>query len=101
MADLKISQLTALTSTDAVGTDVFPIVDSSVTTTKKISLADVSEYVIDNIIFPTGVEDLDDLGDVTISSAATGQVLQYNGTAWVNVASHDDQFMLAAAIFTS
>ena len=29
---------------------------------------------------------LDDLSDVTITSAANGQVLQYNGTAWVNAA---------------
>ena len=27
---------------------------------------------------------LDDLSDVTITTAANGQVLQYNGTAWVN-----------------
>lgn len=27
---------------------------------------------------------LDDLSDVTITSAANGEVLQYNGTAWVN-----------------
>jgi hypothetical protein len=101
MADLKISQLTALTSTDAVGADVLPIVDSSVTTTKKISLADVSEYVINDIVFPAGVEDLDDLGDVTVPSPSTGDVLQYSGSAWVNVPSHNDQFMLAAAIFTS
>jgi len=101
MADLKISQLTALTSIDAVGADVLPIVDSSATTTKKISLADVSEYVINDITFPAGVEDLDDLSDVTISSPSTGSVLQYNGSAWVNVPSHDDQFVLAAAIFTS
>ena len=30
------------------------------------------------------VSTLDAIGDVTISSAATGQVLQWNGTAWVN-----------------
>lgn len=45
MADLKISQLTALTAIDAAGADIVPIVDSSATTTKKISLADVAEYV--------------------------------------------------------
>ena len=101
MADLKISQLTALTSTDAVGADVFPIVDTSTTTTKKISLADVAEYVIDDIVFPTGVESLDDLADVSVSSPSTGDVLQYSGSAWLSVRSHDDQFMLAAAIFTS
>ncbi len=45
MADLKISQLTALTAIDAVGADVLPIVDASASTTKKIGLADVAEYV--------------------------------------------------------
>ena len=68
MADLKISQLTALTSIDAASTDVLPVVDTSATTTKKISLADVSEYVINDIVFPAGVEDLDDLSDVTAPS---------------------------------
>jgi hypothetical protein len=101
MADLKISQLTALTSIDAASTDVLPVVDTSATTTKKISLADVSEYVINDIVFPAGVEDLDDLSDVTAPSPSTGDVLQYNGSAWVNAASSNDQFMLAAAIFIS
>jgi hypothetical protein len=45
MADLKISQLTALAAVDAATTDVLAIVDTSATTTKKISLADVSEFV--------------------------------------------------------
>jgi hypothetical protein len=101
MADLKISQLTALTSIDAASTDVFPIVDTSATTTKKISLADVTEFVNDAIVFPAGVEDLDDLGDVAAPSPSVGDVLQYNGTAWVNASSSDDQFVLSSAIFNS
>jgi hypothetical protein len=101
MADLKISQLTALVAADVVGTDVFPIVDTSATTTKKISLADVTEFVNDAIVFPAGVEDLDDLGDVAAPSPSAGDVLQYNGSAWVNASSSDDQFVLSAAIFTS
>ena len=88
MADLKISQLTALTSIDAASTDVFPIVDTSATTTKKISLADVTEFVNDAIVFPAGVEDLDDLGDVAAPSPSNGDVLKYNGTAWVNDAGY-------------
>jgi hypothetical protein len=31
-----------------------------------------------------GAEDLDDLGDVTITSAASGDQLVYNGSGWVN-----------------
>lgn len=45
MADLKISQLTALTAITADSADVLPVVDTSATTTKKISLADISEFV--------------------------------------------------------
>jgi hypothetical protein len=45
MADLKISQLTALTAAGAASTDVVPVVDTDVATTKKISLADVAEFV--------------------------------------------------------
>jgi hypothetical protein len=45
MSDLKISQLTALTAINAASTDVLPIVDTSATTTKKISLSDVAEFV--------------------------------------------------------
>ncbi len=33
---------------------------------------------------PTIPANIDDLGDVTITSAPNGQVLSYNGTAWVN-----------------
>jgi hypothetical protein len=33
---------------------------------------------------PTLVSNINDLGDVTITSASNGQVLSYNGTAWVN-----------------
>lgn len=45
MADLKISQLTALTAANAVAADVLPVVDTSATTTKKIGLGDVAEFV--------------------------------------------------------
>jgi hypothetical protein len=62
MADLKVSQLTALTAAAADAADVVPVVDTSATTTKKISLADVAEYVsgatvITNLI-PTDSDDL-------------------------------------------
>jgi hypothetical protein len=73
MADLKISQLTALTAIDVYSTDVLPIVDTSATTTKKVSAADVAEYV-------------------SASSAVSDAIL---------AKSQDDQFVLAAAIFTS
>lgn len=55
MADLKISQLAALTAITAAATDVFPLVDISATTTKKITLADVVEFVVNSELFSTGV----------------------------------------------
>ena len=73
MADLKISQLTALTAIDVDSADVLPIVDTSATTTKKVSAADVAEYV-------------------SASSAVSDAIL---------AKSQDDQFVLAAAIFAS
>lgn len=45
MADSKISALTALTSSTAATNDVLPIVDTSATTTKKIGLSDICEFV--------------------------------------------------------
>ena len=62
MADLKISQLSALTAVQAASTDVLPVVDTSATTTKKISLADLAEFVaaasvITNLI-PTDSDEL-------------------------------------------
>jgi hypothetical protein len=45
MADLKISQLTAITAMNLAGTDVLAIVDTSATTTKKVALNDVAEFV--------------------------------------------------------
>ena len=77
MADSKISALSALVAADVVSTDVLPIVDISATTTKKISLSDLTEVVV-------GGSSVNALSDVTISSPATNQILQYNGTAWVN-----------------
>lgn len=62
MSDLKISQLTALTSVTADAADVLPVVDTSATTTKKISLSDLTEFiaaasVITNLI-PATSDDL-------------------------------------------
>ena len=101
MADKKITQLDALATLSSV--DLFLAVDdpSGTPTSKKVAAAAISEFVIDNIVFPTGVEDLDDLGDVSAPTPGAGDVLQWNGTAWVNASPSNDQFVLSAAIFTS
>lgn len=69
MADSKISQLTALTAVDVASTDVFAIVDTSATTTKKISAADLAEFiansgVIAGVIAALGGGDPDDASAV-------------------------------------
>jgi hypothetical protein len=101
MADKKITQLDALTS--VAGPDLFLVVDdpSGTPTSKKVTAANILAYVQDGVVFPSSVEDLDDLGDVAAPSPSAGDVLQYNGSAWVNASSSDDQFVLSAAIFTS
>lgn len=45
MSDLKISQLTALTAVAADAADVLPVVDTSATTTKKMSLSALVDFV--------------------------------------------------------
>lgn len=81
MADLKISQLTALSAVDAASTDVVPVVDTSASATKKISLADVAEYVsgasvITNLI-PADSDDLaEGATNKYYTTAREGEVLK-------------------------
>jgi hypothetical protein len=88
MADKKITQLDALTS--VAGPDLFLVVDdpSGTPTSKKVTAANILAYVQDGVVFPSSAEDLDDLGDVTAPSPSSGDVLKYNGTAWVNDAGY-------------
>ena len=127
MADLKISQLTALTAANVAAADVLPIVDTSATTTKKVSVLDVAEYVstttaITNLVSPkldsttaastyatiSNVALKADLaspaltGTPTAPTAAAGTSnTQIATTAFVVNQSQNDQFVLSAAIFTS
>ena len=55
MSDLKISQLTALLGAAAADTDVLPVVDTSATTTKKISLSELVEYIVASGVFSGAV----------------------------------------------
>jgi hypothetical protein len=57
MSDLKISQLTALTAAQADAADVLAVVDTSATTTKKISLSDVVTFVLDSGSFATALDE--------------------------------------------
>jgi len=95
MADKKITALTATTS--VVDADVFPIVvDTTGTpTTKKITALNLGAYLGGLAAFDVAA--LDDIADVTITSATTGDLLKWNGTAWVNAAGYA---LLASPTFT-
>lgn len=95
MADSKISLLTALAGANVAGTDVLPIVDVSATTTKKITVDELAIYL--GALATFDVTALDDIVDVTITSAANGDLLKWNGTAWVNAAGYA---LLASPTFT-
>ena len=81
MADLKISQLTALTAAGAASTDVVPVVDTDAATTKKISLADVAEFVasatvITNLIPADSDEIIEGTTNLYYTAAREGEVLK-------------------------
>lgn len=145
MADLKISQLTALVAAGVdAAADVLPIVDTSAVETKKITVANLKTAVAPDLStyallasptftgtpsLPTGTTGvtqsagnnstklattayadaaataaasattLDNLSDVTITSASNGQLLSYNGSAWVNSAPVAAFNPVEAAVF--
>ena len=126
MADLKISQLTALTAVAAEAADVLPVVDTSATTTKKISLSDVTEFVVSAGAFTaalgTPIDEtlIDAKGDLIVGSAndtavrlpvgvTNGHVLTVDsvetaGVKWAAIPTQtpawdSDQNVLASNIF--
>ena len=68
---------------------------SDAVTTAKIAEGAVTAAKINNAVT------LNDIPDVTITSASSGQVLQWNGTAWVNAIgfSGNKQAILSSQIF--
>lgn len=127
MADSKISALTALVAADVAGSDVLPIVDTSATTTKKVSASDVATYIagttaITNLVSPkldsaTAASTYETITNVALkaniasptftgtpaapTAAVSTSTTQIATTAYVMAAKEDDQFILASAIFTS
>ena len=97
MADKKITQLDALV--ELASGDLFVVVDSvdGTPVSKKITASDVASYI--NGLVPAGVTTLDGLSDVTITSASSGQLLSYSGSAWVNSAPVAAFNPIEAAVF--
>jgi ABC-type Fe3+-hydroxamate transport system substrate-binding protein len=125
MADLKISQLTALTGVLADNADVIPVVDVSATTTKKITLSELVEYIVSNNVFtgslgtPIDESIVDAKGDLIVASdvdtvvrvpvGSNNQVLladstQTAGVRWATISLSptwdDDQNVLCNAVFS-
>lgn len=59
----------------------FPVADGTSDQTLKTNGSGILTWSADN---NTGYGTLDNLTDVTITSPATGQILKYNGSQWVN-----------------
>lgn len=79
MADTKISSLASLSGASTAGGDVIPIADVSASTTKGITLTELTAAL--KLIGFT----LDDLSNVSTSTPATGDVIEYTGAGFQNV----------------
>ena len=92
MANKKISELDSRATLGL--SDLMVVGDPSTGYAYKTTLNDVKSLVgsgvnsfngrIGAVVSAEGDYNLDQLGDVVITSAAAGQVLRYNGSAWVN-----------------
>lgn len=71
MANSKITELTALST--VASSDVFAVADVDASATKKVTLANLAGSIA-----------VGDLSDVTITSIASGEILKWNGSAWIN-----------------
>lgn len=81
-SNVQISAENVISATDTVYT--LPPADAS--TLGGVKIGQGISVTADGTISTSGggVSSLDDLTDVTISSATSGQVLKYNGSQWVN-----------------
>ena len=85
MADVKFSELTGLGATDVASDDVFAIVDTSATTSKKISIDDLFGSIpVDAKIADTTNSTSNTSGALIVSggvgiakSVTIGKILQY------------------------
>ena len=110
MADLKISELPAITSTG--GSDVMPVVQSGVT--DKITVANLITSLgvpvkasgaeldtgTDNAKFATAKALKDSHNVPSVVPSTTGNVLTSNGTDWISSAAPAGGDVLMVQIFT-
>ena len=79
----SISGFAPLASPALTGTPTAPTAAALTSTTQIATTAFVTDAVSSGVN-GVAIDALDDISDVTITSAASGQFLKWNGTAWVN-----------------
>ena len=82
--EVEIGSSSFANATTKIKSDVVEIGKSTHTTGNFLKW-DGSKAVWDSVP-PSGATDLDGLSDVAITSPSNGQILEYNGTNWVNTA---------------
>jgi hypothetical protein len=81
MANVKITELTALTAADSASTDVLPVVDVSADATKKLAISDLHRSVPDGTLSAPGIAFQSDLNSGLYRSGTDAIALVTNGAA--------------------
>jgi hypothetical protein len=81
MANVKVTELTALTAADSASTDVLPVVDVSADATKKLAISDLHRSVPDGTLSAPGIAFQSDLNSGLYRSGTDAIALVTNGAA--------------------
>jgi hypothetical protein len=101
MANVKITELTALTAADSASTDVLPIVDVSADATKKLAISDLHRSVPDGTLSAPGIAFQSDLNCGLYRSGTDAIALVTNGAARISIDAAGDVTIPNTAIITS
>ena len=81
MANVKVTELTALAAADSASTDVLPVVDVSADATKKLAISDLHRSVPDGTLSAPGIAFQSDLNSGLYRSGTDAIALVTNGAA--------------------
>ena len=84
---VNTSVIAALASPTLTGTPLAPTATAGTNTTQIATTAYVTDAVSTGVA-GVAIGSLNDVADVTITTAATGDLLKWNGSAWVNAAGY-------------
>ena len=90
MAQVKITELTALTAADSASTDVLPVVDVSADATKKLAISDLHRSVPDGTLSAPGIAFQSDLNSGLYRSGTDAIALVTNGAARILINANGD-----------